>query len=191
MVMLRSEDDLSLSIRRGFVRILSDLRPLLYWSFKYEKPEQRSESVSEAIAFAFVMYKSARESGKQLDARPLAHYAALRVKSGARFCGTHRLDATNSQTLHGRRPFDCRSLAQTSETLIADRKGHWPVSDQVAFRIDWTEFSKQCSRRDRFIMSRLAAGYRRNEVAQELDVTPPAITQRMNQVRHRWQAFQA
>jgi len=75
MVMLRSEDDLSLSIRQGFIRVLKDLRGLLAWSFRHEKLEQRSESVSEAIAFAFAMCKSARESGKHVDAGPLAGWA--------------------------------------------------------------------------------------------------------------------
>jgi DNA-binding transcriptional LysR family regulator len=40
-------------------------------------------------------------------------------------------------------------------------------------------------------MDMLVAGYRRNEVARRLRITPPAITQRMQAVRNRWQAFQA
>jgi hypothetical protein len=190
VVMLRPEQDLSLSIRQGFVRRLPHLRRLLWCSFRYEKPEQCSESVSEAIAFAFKIYKSAREFGKDVDVRPLARFAALHVKSGARFAGTHRLDATNSRTRNGPRAIQCRPLTGALESVLPDRRGHWPVSDQVAFRMDWSAFMSRCSRKDRLAVDLLAAGYRKNEVARRMKVTPSAVTQRTNQLRNRWQAFQ-
>ncbi len=189
MVLNASAHNAHVSLRHAFIQLLPDLRRLLGHYFRYEKPEQRSESASEAIAFAFAMFKSAFEAGKQVDVRPLARYAALTVKSGARFSGTRRLDATNCQTRGGQGVRRCSSLEETPESVVTDRKGHWPVSDQVAFRMDWTAFANRCSRKERLIMNRLAAGYRRNEVAEELDVTPPAITLRMNQLHRRWCAF--
>jgi hypothetical protein len=190
MVMLRPEHDLALSIRQGFMNLFPDLRRLLLWCFRHEKPEQRSESVSEAIAFAFKIYKSARESGKQIDYRPLAYFAAGHVKSGARFAGTRRLDATNTRTRNRPRAIRCKSLSRAAESLVPDRKARWPVSEQVAFRLDWSEFMNQCSRKDRIAVDLLAAGYRKHEVARQMNVTPSAVTQRTNHLQNRWQAFQ-
>lgn len=190
MVMLRPEQDLSFSIRQGFMAIFPDLRRLLLWYFRGERPEQRSESVSEAIAFAFKMFKAARESGKDVNVHPLARYAAITVKSGERFAGSHRLDATNCRTRRGPRATLCKSLTRAVESLIPDRKSHWPVSDQVAFRIDWSQFMGQCSRKDRLAVDLLAAGYRKHEVARHMNVSPSAVSQRTNQLHHRWQAFQ-
>jgi hypothetical protein len=148
-----------------------------------QNPDHRRESISEAIAFAFGMYRAACESGKEVPVHALARYAALTVKSGACFSGTNRRDITAQHR--------CTSLATTADTLLPDRKAHWPIPDQVAFRLDWLNFTRYCSRKDRFIMDLLAAGYRRNEVARRLNVSAPRITQRMNQVHSRWQAFQA
>mgnify|MGYP001768394256 CR=1 FL=1 len=88
------------------------------------------------------------------------------------------------------RPIRFSSVTRSGVSLLPDRKGHWPVCDQVAFRMDWSNFTAQCSWKNRVIMDMLAAGYRRNEVARRLSITPPAITQRMNALHHRWQSYQ-
>jgi len=195
MVMANPQHELAFSIRQGFVRMLPDLRGLLRWIFRGENPDQRSEMVSEAIAFSFAMYKRAREAGKDVDLRPLARYSSLHVMSGARFAGSNRRDVTCTRWRKPRAHKQVSPFSQlppeNTEFLLPDRRAHWPVPDQAAFRIDWSEFTSRCSRQNRLIMRLLAAGYRRNEVARRLRITPPAITQRMQAVRNRWQAFQA
>lgn len=195
MVMANPHHDLSLSIRQGFMQLYPELVRLLRWIFRHENPHQRSESVSEAIAFAFNIFKTARENGKQVDVHPLARYASLHVQSGERLAGTNRKCVDSK---HGRRAKAGKMMTpfsmlppESTEHLLPDRKSCWPVSDQVAFRIDWSEFTSRCSRQNHLIMRLLAAGYRRNEVARRLRITPPAITQRMQAVRNRWQVFQA
>ena len=195
MVMANPRHDLALSIRQDFMQLFPELVRLLRWIFRHENPDHRSESVSEAIAFSFYIYKTARENGKQVHVCPLARCASLHVLSGERLAGTNRKDVASR---HGRRAKAGKMMTpfsmlppESTEHLLPDRKSHWPVPDQAAFRIDWSEFTSRCSRRDRFIMDMLVAGYRRNEVARRLRITPPAITQRMQAVRNRWQAFQA
>ena len=191
MVRCRRKQDLSLSIRQGFVRLLPKLRNLLSWSFRDQAAEQHSESVSEAIALAFAMYKSSREAGKEFHVYPLARYAALNVQFGTRCAGTRRRDVYGSlRGQSGRRLIHLGSGGGMADSLLPDRKAHWPILDQVAFRIDWSAFTAECSRRELFIMDLLAAGYRRHEVADPLNVTPSGLSRRMSRVRQRWQAFQ-
>ena len=63
-------------------------------------------------------------------------------------------------------------------------------SDQAAFRIDWSKFLAGQSDRTRCTLAMLAACYMQTEVADRLNVTPPAICQRINKARREWQNFQ-
>lgn len=175
-------------------------QPLLAGSFWYNGNQVTRITVGANSIFSFEVRaqltgSDASISAYYLDVHPLARFSSLHVLSGARFAGTNRLDVTSTRYRKPRARKQVSPFSQlppeTTEFLLPDRKAHWPVSEQAAFRIDWSEFSSRCSRQSRLIMRLLAAGYRRKEVARRLRITPPAITQRMQAVGNRWQEFQA
>lgn len=176
-------------------------------AFRRLPEEEKEDAVAEAIASAFCNFISVKRRGKAacLKSSMLARYAVLSVTDGRHVGGRrdtqfdalgwraaqHRRLAIHA--LHGAKyhAYDCLSPNDAPVwryLFLEDRRT--PVSDQVAFRIDWSTFLSRQSDRTRRIVAVLAEGHRRCDVADRFGVTASALTQRMNRVRREWLAFQ-
>lgn len=126
----------------------------------------------------------AQELRMRLDRRHARRLDAIRQAQRAGGFRVLRLPSKEG------RIFDCLSAPDQpvwKDHLLHDRRT--PPPDQVAFRIDWSEFLAEQSDRTRRAIGLLAAGYKRSEVADTLGVTRPAVTQRIDRVRRDWEKF--
>ena len=138
------------------------------------------------------MYARAWERGKKLPAHGLAWYAWLATKSGRRFCWESKRSVQNWTSLEVVDPDELtldQILALCDELLAADWRDRWPVADQAAFRLDWSEFVARCTSQDAKAMALLAVGHRRCEAAELLGVSPAWMTTHMNQAHRAWEDF--
>jgi len=164
----------------GFLMILPEIGRLLRWCFRHEGLDQREELVQDALCKCWAMYARAWERGKKLPAHGLAWYAWLATKSGRRFCWESKRSVQNWTSLE---------VVDPDELLAADWRDRWPVADQAAFRLDWSEFVARCTSQDAKAMALLAVGHRRCEAAELLGVSPAWMTTHMNQAHRAWEDF--
>ena len=163
-----------------FLMILPEIGRLLRWCFRHEGTDKREELVQDALCRAWQMYAAAHHKGKKLGAHGLAWYAWLGAKSGRRFCWESKRSVSHWESLTG---------VDLDELLATDWKGRWPVTDQVAFRIDWSEFVSKCSSQEARAIGLLATGHNRSETAGLLGFSPAWMTQHMARVHDDWNKF--
>ena len=74
------------------------------------------------------------------------------------------------------------------EAVVEDTRNA-PVSDIVAFRVDFADWLKSLRRRDRRIAESLALGNRTGDVAQRFNVTAGRVSQLRRELAESWRAF--
>jgi hypothetical protein len=92
----------------------------------------------------------------------------------------------SSERLHSNRAD--RGGDDWRQILIADRRASIP--DVAATRIDFAEWLKTLSRRDRRIVKALAQGEPTMDVAVQFQVSPGRISQLRRQYELSWKSFQ-
>ena len=190
-----------------FLKLLPAVQAHAMNQFRYLPDADREEAIAEATAAAFLNFRIAERHNKANTVTPgtLARFAILHVRNG-RHVGSScdgKQDIMSRTTqrrygfkvhtlpdarLHG---YDCMrdpTLPVWRSVLMDDRRT--PVPDQVSFRRDWSAFLSKQSDRTRTTLAMLGAGYKQNEVAERLGVTPPAICQRIKKARREWISFQ-
>ena len=191
-----------------FLKLLPAVQKHARNQFRYLPDADREEAIAEAVAGALVNYRIAERHGKANTVTPgtLARFAILHVRSGRHVgssCdGKRDVLSRTAQRRYGFRvhtlpdervhSYDCMNdptLPVWKAVLMDDRRT--PVPDQVSFRRDWSAFLAGQSDRTRTALAMLGAGYKQNEVAERLGVTPPAVCQRIRRARKEWQTFQA
>lgn len=180
------------SLRAEFVRFLPELKRVLRAKFRHLEAEARSESVSEAIAFAFGLWLSAKRRGKDAGVFSIGSFAALLVKSGRKFAGERKTDAfSESGRVTGKVPpiVFFEHIGRIHDLLLEDRRYRWSVPDRVSFKIDWAEYLGRQPKRTRQIIEMLGQGYLRKEAAAALRIAPPTVTLRMKNAYQDWRRF--
>jgi hypothetical protein len=182
----------------GFLQLLPAVRTHAKIQFRHLPVIQREEAIAETIAAACVSYQRLAAQGKLDVAHPgtLATYAVNHVRNG-RHIGGHQ-DAAKDvlspvcQRRHGvkiqslsARPSDSRGWGCL---VTPDRKADIP--ELACFRLDFAEYLRTLSRRDRRIVSRLAAGERTMEVAERFGMTASRISQLRRRYELAWLSFQ-
>jgi hypothetical protein len=175
--------------------------------FRYLSDVDREEAIAEATAAALLNFRIAERHDKADTVTPgtLSRFAVLHVKSGRHVGGSQdRRKDVLSRSAQRRNRFRVYSLpirdSQSFNCMTAPDQPVWREhllhdrrtlpSDQAAFRIDWSKFLAGQSDRTRCALAMLADGYQQNVVAERLNVTPPAICQRINKARREWRNFQ-
>ena len=179
-------------LRAEFVAFLPELRRVLRAKFRHLDAEARGESISEAIAFAFGVWLSAKRRAKAVGVYSLCSFAALLVKSGRKFAGERQTDIlSEAGRVMGKVPPVARFGfgERLDDLLLEDRRNGWPVPDRVAFKLDWAAYLDRQPRRTRQIIDLLGQGHLRKEAAAALRITPPAVSMRMNNAYRAWQNF--
>src|SRR5688572_26595947 len=132
-----------------FLRMLRTIKRCARFAFRHQSPEQRQESEQEVVVQACIAYARLVERGRPERARPtiLAKHAVARVR-----CGRHLGSAVNdvtSQACHMAKQIRVKSLygQAWTELLVAD--GRATPADLAASRIDFAEWLRTLSPRDR------------------------------------------
>jgi len=190
-----------------FLKLLPAVQAHAMNQFRYLPDVDREEAIAEATAAALLNFRIAERHNKANTVTPgtLARFAVLHVRNGRHVGGSQdrRKDvlSRSAQRRYGFRvhalpderahSYDCMkdpTLPVWKAVLMDDRRT--PVPDQVSFRRDWSSFLAKQSDRTRTALAMLGAGYKQNEVADRLGVTPPAICQRIKKARREWQNLQ-
>jgi len=191
----------------AFLRLLPAVETRAAIEFRHLPAFEREEAIAEAVAGALVNYRIAERHGKANTVTPgtLARFAVLHVRNGRHVgssCdGKRDVMSRTAQRRYGFRVhtlpdarvhgYDCMkdpTLPVWKAVLMDDRRT--PVPDQVSFRRDWSSFLAKQSDRTRTALAMLGAGFKQNEVAERLNVTAPAICQRIKKARREWISFQ-
>jgi len=190
-----------------FLKLLPAVQAHARNKFRKLPDVDREEAIAEATAAALLNFRIAERHGKAKSVTPgtLARFAVLHVRNGRHVGGSQdrKRDVMSKLAQRSNRfrvyslptrdsqSFNCMTAPDQPvwrEHLLHDRRTL--PSDQAAFRIDWSKFLAGQSDRTRRTLAMLAAGYKQNEVADRLGVTPAAVCQRIRKARREWQNFQ-
>ena len=188
------DGELVADLNATFLRFLPAVQTHAAIHFRTLPAADREDAISESVATAFVNFKSAYQRGRadKLTPSTVAKYAILHARTGR---DVGRSDENTSDVLSRRaqviRGFEVYKLPSDAlhrydcmrdptspvwkALLLEDRRTS--VADQATFRLDWSAFLARQTDRTRTAVASLAAGYKRCEVADQLGVTPPAMTQ--------------
>ena len=188
----------------GFLQLLPAVQTHAQIRFRRLPAERREEAIQETIAAACVNYQLAAVQGKLdvVSPGPLADFAVRHVKTGrhvggaqdgardvmSRVCQARHRVAVVRCDRH-RVPAGLHDGSDGWKMIaIADRKASIP--EVAALRIDFSEWLKTLTRRDRRIVNVLAQGNRTMEVAERFRVTPGRISQLRGRFERSWRIFQ-
>jgi hypothetical protein len=191
----------------GFLKVLPAVQLHAQIQFRHLPPERREDLVREAIASACVSYQLLAAKSRLNVATPatLATYAVRQVRSG-RHVGGHQDSAKDAMSPVVRRRhgvqvanFDAAGMVRlprsangrTSgwrQVVVEDRRT--PVPDIAAFRVDFAEWLATLSRRNRRIISAMAARVGTMDLATRFKVSPGRISQLRRTFEGSWRQFQ-
>jgi hypothetical protein len=186
------------SWQAGFLSILPAVETHAKIRFRKLPAERRQDAIQEAIASACVSYQLLAARGRLQEAHPgtVADFAVKFVRNGRHVGG--KQDAakdTLSPVARSRHHFGTIGIdrydGKTDEwrqVVIAERKASIP--DTAAFRIDFAQWLKLLSHRDRRIVAALARGEQTSAVADRFGLTPGRVSQLRRKYQHLWLAFQ-
>jgi RNA polymerase sigma factor (sigma-70 family) len=165
-------------------------------AFRHLPVTEQEEAVQEAIANACVAYARLVQQGRCERAFPtvLARFAIAQVRDGRKVgtsINTRDIMSKRAQQRHGFTVerldrFDHRG-EQWIEAIVPDSRT--PIADQVWFRIDFPEWLRRLSRRDRRVALELAEGNSTSDVARQFRLSPGRVSQLRRQLHDTWQTF--
>jgi hypothetical protein len=180
-----------------FVRLLPTVRKHARICFRQKRPEEREELVAECLANAFRAFLRLRELGKAELIYPtvLAKFAVKQVHDGRRLgtllnrneilsCYAQRRQNFRVERLEG---YDSAEEAWR-EAVLADSAT--PVPEQVAFRVDFTNWLARYGRPKRRVAAALAVDYTTNETAQRFKLSAARVSQLRREFEKSWESFQ-
>ena len=138
--------------------------------------ERREEAVQESVCHAYGLYTSAvARENYRFTPCSLAWYSNKAVDEGRKFSGgTIRTDALDRSHV-GFDDLDADGRSRIAEALVQRQT---PVFDQARITIDWPGFLRlELTERERDVVTKLAEGWKRVEIARYLGVVPSRVTQ--------------
>jgi hypothetical protein len=180
--------------------------------FRFMKPHHKEEAVAETVALAWQWFIRLTERGKDATqfVSALASHAARAVLSGRRLCGQLPARDVLSEVAQRRHGFSVQALPQTTrhpfEEVYSSVHGQrhidamdemlkdntiTPPPDQVVFRLDFRDWRRTRTYRDRRILDDLMVGERTSAVARKYGLSPSRVSQLRREFRDDWEAFGA
>ncbi len=164
------------------------------------KRQDYEDVLAEAIAACWSAWVGLISRGRdplEVGVCGIANYAVRYVRNGRRIAnrsgGRGAMDVFHPRVRKGRefQVLDSDSLAETMET---ENGGSWTncctPADEACFRVDYAAWLEALAPRRRRTAELLAAGHGTLEVAQEVGVTPAAISQARAWLHESWKRFQ-
>ncbi len=160
----------------AFETILPEIEERSRRHYNHCDPELREERIQESLCAAWALYDSAvRRENYRFTPCTLAWYANRATDEGRKFSGgTIRSDALDKSHV-GLDDLDADGRSRIAEALIQRQT---PVLDQARIGIDWPEFLRlELTERERDIVTKLAEGWKKVEIARYVGLSPARITQ--------------
>jgi len=184
----------------GFLSILPAIETHAKIRFRKLSVERREDAVQETVAAACVNFKLLAARGRLDVAHPstVADFAARHVTLGRHVGG--RQDAAKDvmspicQERHG--VTVARFHSRPSGTVtdgwkqIAIEGRKVSIPELAAFRIDFAQWLRTLTRRDRKIIAAFVRGERTSEVADRFGISPGRVSQLRRKFEHEWRVFQ-
>jgi len=172
-----------------FITMLPAIYCYARYAFRHLRSEAKEEAVEEVIANAFVAFDRLVELNKIDLAYPsvLARYGASQIRTG-RKVGTSQ---NNKDVLSARARLNnghaVDRLDEWKEQLVEDR--HSGPAEIAATRIDFADWLKTLSSRQRKIAKTLAVGEKTKAVARRFSITPGRVSQTRRELQRAWNEF--
>jgi hypothetical protein len=181
-----------------FLTLLPTIQRHFGYAFRRVPTSLREELLEEALVTAFVMYRRLVDRGcrDRIFASPLARFAALHVLDGRRVGSPQNGHDVCCPIVARRRGFRVEHIDRFNQSA-----GHWTllaipslataIPDQVAFRLDFSQWISTQSRRNRRLIQALAYGDTTSEAARRFHLSAARVSQLRLQFAESWRAFQA
>ena len=178
--------------------------------FRHLRSNQKDEVFQEMRALAWLWFVRLAQRGKDAGEflATFNDFLVRAVSNGRRLLGNEKAkDAMCGQTQKRRGfrveplPMDLSASHESLYSTVHGQREHdafeerlcdntlTPVPDQAAFRIDWPEWIRTRSERDRRIIDDLMAGERTFDVSQKHGLSPARVSQLRRQLHDDWEEF--
>ena len=166
------------------------------YAFRHLRGQDYHDAIQETIANALVAFVALVRRGKLSIAYPtvLARYATAQVADGRRVGSSLNVHEVLSSYAQRLKNFKCESLdhrdeeGQWQEAVVQDTRSA-PVSDTVAFRVDFADWLRSLPRRNRRIAESLSLGHTTGDVAERFKVSPGRVSQLRREFSKSWTDF--
>jgi hypothetical protein len=180
----------------GFLQVLPVVQTHAKIQFRHMPAERRADAIQEAIAAACVSYQRLAAQGRLqvAHASTLATYAVRRVRNCRQVGSSQTSCDVMSPLAHRKHGFVGHSLRSRHDSvdlkpLLLEYRGFGPA-DVVAFRIDFEQWLKGLTRRDRRIISAFIRREGTSAVARRFNISEGRVSQLCRQYEQNWAAFQ-
>jgi RNA polymerase sigma factor (sigma-70 family) len=166
-------------------------------AFRHWNRDARDEAVQEGVASAAAAFRQLWLRGKVelAYATVLARYAARQMRAGRQMAGRLNIKDVTARHCQHRKGVVVERLDRFDpkegcwrEILVEDRNAS--PAEIAAIRIDFAEFLRTLTKRERRIALKLVKGESTGAVAGWLGVSPSRISQIRRELLEKWQAFQ-
>ena len=166
------------------------------YQFRHLKGDHQDEAVQEVICNCCLAYARLVEQGRAEAATwsTLARYGIAQVRVGRRVGASLNIKDITSPHCQLRKRVGVRSLhrwdhqkEEWSEMVVEDR--HSTPADLAAFRIDFREFLRSLSRRNRQIALTLCKGESTHHVARLFRISSGRVSQLRRELCEAWREF--
>jgi hypothetical protein len=179
-----------------FLAMLPAIRRSAQISFRKCRPELRSELIEETIANCLVAFSRLVELGKEdlAFASALARFGVAQTRAGRRVGSSLNIRDIMSSYAQHRKGFQVERLDYFDEEencwqeIVVQDKRATPA-EIAACRIDFAEWMRRLSHRQRKIAMALATGETTKGAAKRFAVSPARISQFRSEFRTSWFAF--
>jgi hypothetical protein len=179
----------------AFVHVLPVIRRHAEARFRYLPAFEREERVAETVAAAFCGLVTLARKGptSRATAATLADFACRHADADRHVGGRQSSVDVLSRRARKRQRFRVRSLMRMREEpdwremAVENRKTS--PADIAAFRIDFQEWLRTRTARERRIIDCLATGERTTAVADRFGLTPGRVSQLRRRFEQSWTAF--
>jgi hypothetical protein len=182
--------------QQDFLVMLPKIEEQARYKFRHLKGDHQDEAVQEVICNCCLAFARLWEQGRAEAATwsTLARYGIAQVRVGRRVGAPLNIKDTSSRHCQLRKQVDVQSLhrwdpqnEEWSEMVVEDR--HSTPADLAAFRIDFREFLRSLSRRNRQIALKLSKGESTHHVAGLFRISSARVSQLRRELWEAWQEF--
>ncbi len=163
------------------------------------KRQDYEDVLAEAIAACWSAWVGLISRGRdplEVGVCGIANYAVRYVRNGRRIA--NRSGGRGAMDIYHRKAQKARGFrvinASGDETVDEEDAGIWTncctPADEACFRVDYAAWLEALAPRRRTTAELLAAGHGTLEVAQQVGVTPAAISQARSWLHESWRRFQ-
>ena len=165
-------------------------------AFRHLRGEARQDAIQETVANALVAFVALVRRGRMSIAYPsvLAKYAVAQINDGRRVGNKLNIREVLSPYAQKHKGFTVQSLDhfdevenQWAEAIVEDR--HVGPAEVVRVRLDFNDWLKTLSRRDRKVAQFLALGNRTSDAAKKFGVCEGRISQLRRELAESWREF--